>query len=106
MRRSRVHVFRVPQAPSPSPKPRGTPEEQSLRRMRRYIATGLGLKIGQLPGFEASVLSLAVEAKIQRAEAKRLQREVSKFKKRDAVKAARKARVIALLDGYSKVGKK
>lgn len=43
--------------------------------MRRYIAGGLGFKVGELPGFEGSVLSLAVEAKMQRAEVKRLRSE-------------------------------
>lgn len=63
-----------------STKPKGTPEEQSLRRMRRYIADGLGFKLSQLPGFEASVLALAVEASMQRAEAKRLRHLVAKLK--------------------------
>lgn len=75
-----VRTVRIPLLRKSSTKPRGTPEEQSMRRMRRYIADGLGFKLSQLPGFEASVLALAVEAKLWRKRAKDTLRELHMIK--------------------------
>jgi hypothetical protein len=48
------------------------PLEVSIKRMRGYIAEGMGVKESDLPGFEASVISLASEALYQRKKIRQL----------------------------------
>jgi len=60
-RKTRAALTAVGKAAAKKLKP-----HDDMRTMREYIADGMGCSVDELPGLEAAVLALAVEAKYQR----------------------------------------